>query len=104
MFVNVSPEIRSGLVKKLVNGGCDSTIAHEAIDLAAHAIDMALEAVWTTAQRASCPQVMMIAHPLALQLLDAAAKAHAEAAVIAAMRAADEMGIKTVIIGGKDGA
>ncbi len=98
MFVNVSESIRAGLVKQMVDAGCDSTIAHETIDLAAHAIDQAIETVKNVCQRASAPQVMMGAHPLALHLLSAAATAHAEAAETAAKKAAGIMGLKTVII------
>ena len=101
MFVNVSPEIRDGLVKQMIDAGCSISIAHETIDLAAHAIDQAIETVRVTCKRASSPFTMMSAQILALQMLETVAKIHAEAAAVAADKIGASMGIKAVVISGE---
>ncbi len=98
MFSNVSQPIRDGLVKQMVDAGCDRAIANETIDLAVHAVDTAIETVKTICQRGSVPQVLMSAHPLALSLLSAAAKVHSDAATTGARIAAAALGIQTVMI------
>jgi hypothetical protein len=104
MIINLSPDMKADLVRQLIEAGCATSIAHETIDLAAHAIDTAIEAVKTVCQRGSMPQVVMSAHPLALGLLSTVAKVHAEAAETGARKVAEQLGMKIVVPNENEGS
>jgi hypothetical protein len=98
MIENIPASTRAGLVRGLVDAGCDRAIAEEAIDLACHAVDSAIEAVATVCARASCLQTVTTAHHTAFALLPMVAKVHQEGCYEAAQRVCDAFGIKITTV------
>lgn len=93
MIENISPAMRRQLVGQLVNQGCKPAHAEEIIDLAAHAVDQAIETVTTVCKQASCFQTMASSHQMAFALLSATAEVHGEGVTKAVEKTAGARGI-----------
>lgn len=97
MLNNVSDDLRNHLIQTLMRAGMDRTAATEHINLAAHAVNSAIEKVKTVCATGSRPQTVWGAHSLALAMLSTVAKAHSDIFDEQARQAAEAAGIKVVM-------